>query len=760
MNHLISIFLAAIIIAVFSYACLADTYVAGPVTGVWTTAGNTYYVTDSIYVPTNQSLTIQAGVHVVFWGHYKFSVHPGATLKALGAPGDSITFTPQFAAGWHGIRFNNASSACSLSYCILRKGIASGNGEDAKGGAIYCSNSNPVIQHSRIDSCQASSQVSGGGIYCTSNSDPNISFNLITRNIRGGIYCDNSNPTISNNNISGNVAGTSGLCSGIYCSESNPNIINNVISKNMGGGEITCWNFSSPLITGNTISGDDSLYGAYGLGIACDMMSYPSILNNNIMHNYGGILAGNTGTTGYPGPLIYGNYISENRTDGPDGGWGGGIKCGGPVRIINNVIIGNSTGGNGHGGGLCFSLYPGTTGLVVYGNVIKNNMAGSGGGVYFSSGALSDTFELNELSNNTAYSNGGGIYFNSCTISLNKNTITWNMASYGGAIYHSNSSLMSRNCIFWGNTAPTGSQFYLGTSSSANVTYSDIQEFWPGTGNIFTYPAFVDTTHDDYRLSWGSPCIDSGDPASLYNDPDSTRADMGCYYYPQNMPVRIILTPYGTPIQIPASGGSFNFQIIATNSSNVPHQMTVHCNITLPSGQIYGPVLGPITINMPANISISRVRTQNIPGSAPPGMYHYNAYAVVGPTTSSDAFTFVKLEGNAQDEGLSGWSNTGEDFGELTASETIHPSSFILYPCVPNPFNPSTAISYELPAASVVSLKVYDTAGRLVATLVSGWQPAGTKSIVWNAFDKASGVYIVTLSAAQGQAAAKVVVVK
>jgi hypothetical protein len=63
----------------------------------------------------------------------------------------------------------------------------------------------------------------------------------------------------------------------------------------------------------------------------------------------------------------------------------------------------------------------------------------------------------------------------------------------------------------------------------------------------------------------------------------------------------------------------------------------------------------------------------------------------------------------------------------------------------PNPFNPSTAISFKLQAASHVSLKVYDIAGRLVATLTDGWREAGTHEVMFDGSSLASGIYLYSL---------------
>ena len=76
---------------------------------------------------------------------------------------------------------------------------------------------------------------------------------------------------------------------------------------------------------------------------------------------------------------------------------------------------------------------------------------------------------------------------------------------------------------------------------------------------------------------------------------------------------------------------------------------------------------------------------------------------------------------------------------------TPHPSSFILYPCNPNPFNASTAISYQLQAASFVELKVYDVTDREVAAIADGWYDAGIHEVTFDGSELASGIYFARL---------------
>jgi len=75
------------------------------------------------------------------------------------------------------------------------------------------------------------------------------------------------------------------------------------------------------------------------------------------------------------------------------------------------------------------------------------------------------------------------------------------------------------------------------------------------------------------------------------------------------------------------------------------------------------------------------------------------------------------------------------------------PASYSLRQNYPNPFNPTTSIPYTLPAASIVSLKVFDLLGREIAILVNGEQPAGSYRVPVDASGWASGVYFCRLTA-------------
>ena len=88
------------------------------------------------------------------------------------------------------------------------------------------------------------------------------------------------------------------------------------------------------------------------------------------------------------------------------------------------------------------------------------------------------------------------------------------------------------------------------------------------------------------------------------------------------------------------------------------------------------------------------------------------------------------------------------------------PAEFSLSQNYPNPFNPATTIQYAVPKIVHVTLKIYDTLGREVATLVDKRQPAGRHQIEWDAADLASGIYIYRITAGSFTQARKLILAR
>ena len=93
----------------------------------------------------------------------------------------------------------------------------------------------------------------------------------------------------------------------------------------------------------------------------------------------------------------------------------------------------------------------------------------------------------------------------------------------------------------------------------------------------------------------------------------------------------------------------------------------------------------------------------------------------------------------------------GKEYGKkitsINSDENFSPNLFNLNQNFPNPFNPSTVISFQLSVNSNVSLKVYDVLGNEVATLINEERPVGSYKTNFNGSNLASGIYFYTLRA-------------
>jgi hypothetical protein len=138
------------------------------------------------------------------------------------------------------------------------------------------------------------------------------------------------------------------------------------------------------------------------------------------------------------------------------------------------------------------------------------------------------TIENCLLTDNTGIEGGGiSVYNNGPNLAVIRNCVfTANDGHYGGGV-SGRLALLSGctivgntdsgicdfgglqvvNSVIWGNTPVQIDE------GSPDITYSDIQGGWPGTGNIDADPLFKNPGAGDYRLGTGSPCIDAGDPS-------------------------------------------------------------------------------------------------------------------------------------------------------------------------------------------------------------------------------------------------------
>ncbi len=226
-------------------------------------------------------------------------------------------------------------------------------------------------------------------------------------------------------------------------------------------------------------------------------------------------------------------------------------------------------------------------------------------------------------------------------------------------------------------------------------------------------------------------------------------------------PLSITLTPQNPPIQISAGGGYFDFNAQLDNASQNPMTIDAWTDVTLPNGTTLGRAL-IMRSNLPLSAKATLYREgirQQVPSSAPPGNYIYIGNVGYYPDSviAFDTFPFTKLAGESTGGEDMGWTITGwfddDEFSVLN-------SQFLILNFSPNPFNASTALSFELQAASNVRLAIYDIAGREIAVLVDGFKPAGTHQVVLDASAISSGVYFARLTAGGTSQTVKMLLVK
>ncbi len=296
-----------------------------------------------------------------------------------------------------------------------------------------------------------------------------------------------------------------------------------------------------------------------GGGIYCEFSS-PSI-SNCIIEDCGTELGGGIGCVG-SAPTISECVVTECIAGGleasPSGGRGAGIALVGQCNatITSCTIENNSAYRSSRGAG----LYLLQSSAVVSGCSLSNNSASGslqGGGVYCGGAATDATFQNCVISQNTADA-GAGLFAEryvsanpsfmssaGCNVSIINCTIAGNRLS--GGVYATGADVIIRSSIVWYNA---GTPVVISSPGySTSVTYSDIQNGYPGTGNISDDPRFAATSIPDYHLQsnygrydpragrwvtdWShSPCIDAGDPTASAAEepaPNGDRVNMGAY---------------------------------------------------------------------------------------------------------------------------------------------------------------------------------------------------------------------------------------
>jgi len=325
---------------------------------------------------------------------------------------------------------------------------------------------------------------------------------------------------------------------------------------------------------------------------------------------------------------------------------------------------------------------------------------------------------------------GGGVVYI-------KNNIFANNGRYGIFKHRDTPVYISYNDV-WNNVEGAYYEGYSGSPTPFDP--------YPGTGEIAADPIFVGAEVEDYHLRWHTPCLDAGDP-NLPLDPDGTRADMGAFYFDQDVDGIVELYPHNTPIVIPPEGGDITYDGWVFNFFGHAGRVDIWTYAFVPEMGQYGPLDLYENVRIPADSLGRNEITQHVPGAAPEGDYTFVAYVGDYPGTIIDSSHFYFTKTGLIAGGIADWFDGEGWFKEAGDQVSDLPINYSLLQNHPNPFNATTTISYQLPVDAYVKLEVYNTLGQKVATLVDSRQQAGYRRVVWDASQVSSGLYFYKLTA-------------
>ncbi len=256
-------------------------------------------------------------------------------------------------------------------------------------------------------------------------------------------------------------------------------------------------------------------------------------------------------------------------------------------------------------------------GFTVTGAVSGGGMPG-GAGIFCNSGAKPD------ISNNRVEGNDFGIVtWNQSNAYIHNNVVV--NQNFDGIVISADPVVVNNTVVGnrigindgggYGatvmNNIVTSSTLYgvYAVGTPPVLTYNNVwnnatnyQNCSPGTGSISADPLYVDPPND-FHLQTGSPCIDSGNPAAQYNDPDGSRNDMGAYGGPGAavpIPQVILTTPAQNEINIAYDidvSAMFSMPMDPTSFNSNTVQLYSHQRGLLPGTITYDSIGMMATIN-------------------------------------------------------------------------------------------------------------------------------------------------------------------
>jgi len=311
-----------------------------------------------------------------------------------------------------------------------------------------------------------------------------------------------------------------------------------------------------------------------------------------------------------------------------------------------------------------------------------------------------------------------------------------------------------------------------GDNDVLSASYNDDKIAWyeniDGQG-MFGPQQFISTIARGARSVYSVDLDGDGDDDVL--SASEVDSKIAWYRNETRLPSVTIELTYQSGSPIPSTGGNLIFDLFTENGDSIPADFDAWLETTYQSGY-------PVTLLSHSFSAIPPGWTFDrpdccfpIPANWASGSYSFSGKVGIHPenTWNESSFPFVK-EGTItlddfQPAPVPGTPNPFEVVLEKTAA----PSTHELLTIHPNPFNPTTTISFELRVASYVELSVYDVAGRDVGATISGrpgqaQRPAPTQlghhTITFDGSELSSGIYFVRLKVGETMQMKKMVLIK
>lgn len=486
--------------------------------------------------------------------------------------------------------------------------------------------------------------------------------------------------------------------------------------------------------------------------------SYCNSFNNKVIDGLGGgvyILSAtlsysevHSNTTNNQGGGIYNNIGSiencdiHDNTNTDDGlGIGGGIYSN--IGTIEGSLIYRNKSAASAGG--VYIKESSIKNCKIYDNETSNaSNNADGGGLHIADGATSTNLVI---FNNKADDLGGGVYSRKAHM-INCTVVNNFAGNEGGGIYNWEVESTILNSVAWGNKKDVNTSNEIYNKSAGPITYSATQgTAMTGTGetnNIGlnsgnavdgTSPYFVLPTtfvglstnptqvteleNANWDIASSSALIDAGTdvgaPATDIDGGTRSTTDIGAYEYGAEAATPICLKDFNATVE---HGSILLTWVTASETENAAFNLYRN------------------------NELIATLDGQGT--STEEHVYGYSDNEIV-----AGIYNYVLADVN-----YAGEENLNFDKAlSVTINETnLLPQSYTLGNAYPNPFNPSTTLSYSLKTAADVDLYIFDLTGKIIKSWTYAQQSAGWYSVKWNATNNnglnlSSGIYFYSIKA-------------